>query len=183
MKSLLFASLFVSVSAFATFPVYAQSDNDVIVQTDNLNTLINILNNASADIPSEELQKKLVAAIEQLCQNTAPLDLDSPIANGTCSPEQLDIIMNAVIAAIGVDSPFISDFLAALVTAGVDSDAVTLAAITAGVDATIASEATAAGPTEPTAPTGPVIVNLPTTPVPQGAGGTGGDAGISEVGN
>ena len=91
--------------------------------------------------------------------------------------------MNAVISAIGADSPFISDFLAALVTAGVNSDAVTLAAITAGVDATIASQATAAGPTEPTAPASPLIVTLPTTTVPQGAGGTGGDAGISEVGN
>ena len=183
MRSLILASLFVGASSFVTFPVYAQADNDVIVQTDNLDTLINILTNATADTPSEELQEELVVAIEQLCQNTGPVDLDSPIANGTCSAEQLDIIMNAVIAAIGADSPFISDFLAALVTAGVDSDAVTLAAITAGVDATIASEATAAGPTEPTAPASPLIVTLPTTTVPQGAGGTGGDAGISEVGN
>ncbi|ETJ48312.1 hypothetical protein [Pseudoalteromonas agarivorans] len=183
MKSLILASLIVGTSSFVTLPVYAQADNDVIVQTDNLDTLVSILNNATAETPSDELQQNLVTAIEQLCQNTGPIDLDSPIANGTCTAEQLDIIMNAVIAAIGADSPFISDFLAALVTAGVDSDAVTLAAITAGVDATIASEATAAGPTEPTAPAGPVIVTLPTTTVPQGAGGTGGDAGISEVGN
>lgn len=183
MKSLILASLIVGTSSFVTLPVYAQADNNVIVQTDNLDTLISILNNATAETPSDELQQNLVTAIEQLCQNTGPIDLDSPIANGTCTAEQLDIIMNAVIAAIGADSPFISDFLAALVTAGVDSDAVTLAAITAGVDATIASEATAAGPTEPTAPAGPVIVTLPTTTVPQGAGGTGGDAGISEVGN
>ena len=183
MRSLILASLFVGASSFVAFPVYAQAHNDVIVQTDNLDTLINILTNATADTPSEELQEELVVVIEQLCQNTGPVDLDSPIANGTCSAQQLDIIMNAVISAIGADSPFISDFLAALVTAGVNSDAVTLAAITAGVDATIASEATAAGPTEPTAPAGPVIVTLPTTTVPQGAGGTGGDAGISEVGN
>ncbi|MCK8116049.1 hypothetical protein MTF68_00595 [Pseudoalteromonas sp. 2CM37A] len=183
MRSLILASLIVGTSSFVTLPVYAQADNDVFVQTGNLDTLISILNNATAETPSDELQQNLVTAIEQLCQNTGPIDLDSPIANGTCSAEQLDIIMNAVIAAIGADSPFISDFLAALVTAGVNSDAVTLAAITAGVDATIASEATAAGPTEPTAPAGPVIVTLPTTTVPQGAGGTGGDAGISEVGN
>ncbi|MCW1717713.1 hypothetical protein OIZ54_03010 [Pseudoalteromonas sp. A3] len=183
MRALILASLIVGTSSFVTLPVYAQADNDVVVQTGNLDTLISILNNATAETPSDELQQNLVTAIEQLCQNTGPIDLDSPIANGTCSAEQLDIIMNAVIAAIGADSPFISDFLAALVTAGVNSDAVTLAAITAGVDATIASEATAAGPTEPTAPAGPVIVTLPTTTVPQGAGGTGGDAGISEVGN
>lgn len=183
MRSLILASLFVGASSFVTSPVYAQAHNDVIVQTDNLDTLINILTNATADTPSEELQEELVVVIEQLCQNTGPVDLDSPIANGTCSAQQLDIIMNAVISAIGADSPFISDFLAALVTAGVNSDTVTLAAITAGVDATIASQATAAGPTEPTAPARPVIVTLPTTTVPQGAGGTGGDAGISEVGN
>ena len=144
MRSLILASLFVGASSFVAFPVYAQAHNDVIVQTDNLDTLINILTNATADTPSEELQEELVVVIEQLCQNTGPVDLDSPIANGTCSAQQLDIIMNAVISAIGADSPFISDFLAALVTAGVDSDAVTLAAITAGVDATIASQATAA---------------------------------------
>ena len=88
-----------------------------------------------------------------------------------------------VVDAIGADSPLIADFLAALVAAGVDSDTVTLAAITAGVDATVASEATAAGPGGAPAPAAPVIVTLPTTAVPQGAGGTGGDAGISEVGN
>lgn len=183
MKSLILASLFVGASTFVTFPVYAQADTDVIVQTDNIDALIDILANATADTPSDELQQKLVVAIEQLCKNSAPIDLNDPIANGTCSAEQLDIIMNSIIAAIGADSPFVSDFLAALVAAGVNSDAVTLAAITAGVDATIASEATAAGPTEPTAPTGPVTVSLPTPTVPQGAGGTGGDAGISEVGN
>ena len=183
MKSLILASLFASASALTVLPNFAQTDTDAVMQTESLDSLIAILNNATADTPSDELQQELTTAIEQLCQNTGPIDLDSPIANGTCSPEQLDAIMNAVIAAIGADSPFISNFLAALVTAGVDSDAVTLAAITAGVDATIASEATAAGPTEPTAPAGPVIVTLPTTTVPQGAGGTGGDAGISEVGN
>ena len=181
MKSLILASLFVGASSFVTFPAYAQADTDVIVQTDNINALINILANATADTPSDELQKKLVVAIEQLCRNSAPIDLDDPIANGTCSAEQLDVIMNSIIAAIGADSPFVSDFLAALVAAGVNSDAVTLAAITAGVDATVASEATAAGPTALT--TGPVTVILPTPTVPQGAGGTGGDAGISEVGN
>lgn len=183
MKSLILASLFASASALTVLPAFAQTDTDAVVQTESLDSLIAIINNATADTPSDELQQELITAVEQLCQNTGPIDLDSPIANGTCSPEQLDAIMNAVIAAIGADSAFISDFLTALVAAGVDSDAVTLAAITAGVDATIASEATAAGPTEPTAPAGPVIVTLPTTTVPQGAGGTGGDAGISEVGN
>ena len=92
MRSLILASLFVGASSFVAFPVYAQAHNDVIVQTDNLDTLINILTNATADTPSEELQEELVVVIEQLCQNTGPVDLDSPIANGTCSAQQLDII-------------------------------------------------------------------------------------------
>ncbi|XQF90022.1 hypothetical protein ACOBV8_15965 [Pseudoalteromonas espejiana] len=102
--------MLIIASNFATFTVYAQADNDVVVQTEQLDTLINILTNATADTPSEELQQELVVAIEQLCQNTGPIDLNSPFANGTCSAEQLDIIMNAVIAAIGADSPVISDF-------------------------------------------------------------------------
>ena len=183
MKSLILAGLFASASALTILPAFAQTDTDAVVKIESLDSLIAILNNATAVTPSDELQQELVTAIEQLCQNTGPIDLDSPIANGTCSSEQLDAIMNAVITAIGADSAFISDFLAALVVAGVDSDAVTLAAITAGVDATVASEATAAGPGGAPAPAAPVIVILPTTAVPQGAGGTGGDAGISEVGN
>ena len=47
----------------------------------------------------------------------------------------------------------------------------------------VASEATAAGPTDDTPTAAPPVVVLPTTTVPQGTGGTGGDAGISEVGN
>ncbi|WP_166376180.1 hypothetical protein [Pseudoalteromonas sp. Z9A4] len=183
MKSLLLTTLFVGISAFATLPAYAQADNNEILQTNSLDALIDILNNASADTPSDELKKELADLIEELCKNTSPIDLYSPIANRTCSPEQLDLIMNEAIAAIGLDNPYISDFLSALVLSGVDSDAVTLAAITAGVDATVASEATAAGPGgDPTSPT-PVIFTLPTSTVPPGAGGTGGDAGISEVGN
>ncbi|KYL31556.1 hypothetical protein A2I98_19235 [Pseudoalteromonas agarivorans] len=169
MKSLILASLFASASALIVLPAYAQTDTDAVVQTEGMANLVNVLNNATAETAPEQLKADLVTAINGVCTD--------------CTPAQVDSMMTVVVDAIGAESPLIADFLAALVAAGVDSDAVTLAAITAGVDATIASEATAAGPTEPTAPAGPVIVTLPTTTVPQGAGGTGGDAGISEVGN
>ncbi|KHM46542.1 signal peptide protein [Pseudoalteromonas distincta] len=183
MKSIFLKSLLIGAMAFTVSPVYSQADSDVVVQSDSLTNLLNILNNAPDDISSEELQRELVAAIEQFCQDMGPIDLDSPIANGSCSAEQLDILINAVVASLGADNALISDFLAALVTAGSDSDAVTIAAITAGIDATVASEATAAGPTDDTPTAAPPVVVLPTTTVPQGTGGTGGDAGISEVGN
>ncbi|KPZ55649.1 hypothetical protein [Pseudoalteromonas sp. P1-25] len=169
MKSLILASLVASASALTVLPAYAQTDTDAVVQTEGMANLVNVLNNATPETAPDQLKADLVSAINGVCTD--------------CTPTQVDSMMTVVVDAIGADSAFISDFLAALVAAGVDSDAVTLAAITAGVDATVASEATAAGPTEPTAPTGPVIVTLPTTTVPQGAGGTGGDAGISEVGN
>ena len=183
MKSIFLKSLLIGAMAFTVSPVYSQADSDVVVQSDSLTNLLNILNNAPDDISSEELQRELVAAIEQFCQNMGPIDLDSPIANGTCSAEQLDMLINAVVASLGADNALISDFLAALVTAGADSDAVTIAAITAGIDATVASEATAAGPTDGTPVAAPPVVVLPTVTVPPGTGGTGGDAGISEVGN
>lgn len=169
MKSLILASLFASASALTVLPAFAQTDTDAVVQAEGMTNLVNVLNDATPETAPEQLKGDLVTAINGVCTD--------------CTPAQVDSMMTVVVDAIGAESPLIADFLAALVAAGVDSDAVTLAAITAGVDATIASEATAAGPTEPTAPAGPVIVTLPTTTVPQGAGGTGGDAGISEVGN
>jgi hypothetical protein len=169
MKLILIAGLVASASALAALPTYAQTDTDATVQTANIASLVNVLNNATADTPPAQLQADLLAAIANVCSD--------------CTPAQVDVMMSDVVAAIGVDSPFIADFLAALVAAGIDNDLVTLAAITAGIDATIASEATAAGPGVSPLFSAPVIVTLPTTAVPQGAGGTGGDAGISEVGN
>ncbi|MBB1281414.1 hypothetical protein [Pseudoalteromonas sp. SR41-1] len=167
MKLFLLAGLIAGASALTALPSYAQTDTGVTAPAQNVSALVTILNNATAETSPEQLEADLTAAILAICSD--------------CTPDQIDAMMNDVIAAIGADSPLISNFLAAMTAAGIDSDAVTLAAITAGVDATVASEATAAGPDGAPAPDAPVIVTLPTTAVPQGAGGTGGDAGISEV--
>ena len=169
MKSFILAGLIAGASSLTVLPSYAQTDTDAVVQTEGMTNLVNVLNSASAETAPDQLKADLVAAINGVCTN--------------CTAAQVDSMMNVVVDAVGADSPLIADFLAGLVAAGVDSDTVTLAAITAGVDATVASEATAAGPGGAPAPSAPVIVTLPTTAVPQGAGGTGGDAGISEVGN
>jgi len=183
MKSLILAGLVASALAVSTLPVYAQTDTSAVVQEQSMDTILSILNNADADTLPEELKKELLEAINLLCQNDVPTKLELDAESGPCSATNIDRMIADVIAAIGADNPLISDFLAALVAAGVNSDAVTLAAITAGIDASIASEATAAGPTPGVAPVAPVIVTFPTTTLPPGAGGTGGDAGISEVGN
>lgn len=186
MKKMIVVGLVLGAAVFANSSVNAKIDNDAIVQTDSLSKLTTMLNTATPETSSEELQSNLVSAIEQICKNTGTINSDSTVSAEVCSAEQLDFIMNSVISAIGTDSPFIPVFLSALVEAGVSDDAVTLAAITAGVDATIASQATAAGATSAgpvQASAGPVVVDLPTTTLPIGAGGTGGDSGISEVGN
>ena len=184
MKKLILASVIASAFALTATPTFAQTDSDVTVPAKNVSALVNILNNATADTSPEQLEADLAAAISEMCSD--------------CTPEQIDAMMNDVVASIGADSPLISNFLAAMTAAGIDSDAVTLAAITAGVDATTASEATAAG--NPNAPgqnpgdnappnanaNANARANVPgfvTLPTPPGAGGNGGDDGISEVAN
>ncbi|TMO09587.1 hypothetical protein [Pseudoalteromonas sp. S558] len=182
MKSIILAGLVASASAFISLPTYAQTDTAAKVQNESMNSLINILSNVTAQTSPEQLEKDLLEAITRICKNNEKNQLDETIPYGSCSPANIDGMISAVIASFGVDSPLISNFLAALSAYGVDSDTITIAAITAGIDATVASEATAAGPVG-TQPAPPVIVALPTLPVSPGAGGTGGDTGISEVGN
>lgn len=176
MKKILLASLLIGATALVAQPASAQTTN-----------LVNVLNNATADTSAEQLELDLLSAIADVCAD--------------CTPEQVDTMINDAIAAVGNDSPLIADLLSAMSTAGIETDTITLAAISAGVDATIASEATAAGnnanPNAPGQNAGdnaapnsnansnarsrvPAFVSLPTPP---GAGGTGGDDGISEVGN
>jgi len=175
MKKLLLAGLIASASAVVTLPVNAQADSS---------GLVSVLNNASADASPEQLQADLLAAIQAACSD--------------CSAEDVDALINDAIAAVGADSPLVADVLSAMSAAGIDSDTLTLAAVSAGVDATVASDATAAGnpnapgqnPGNNAAPNSnanpnarsrvPGFVSLPTPP---GAGGNGGDDGISEVGN
>ena len=203
MKKLILAGIVASASALTALPTYAQTDNDAVVQEVSINSIIDILNNATADTAPEQLRENLVAALNQACTNKNNLlkngsedkpDNNSPenneegnwlngaLANDVCcNTADIDILVNTVVDELGADNPLISDFLSSLSSTCSNSDAITLAAITAGVDATIASEATAAGPGagQPAPPVG----SLPTLPTPPGSGGTGGDNGISEVGN
>ncbi|MCF7499070.1 hypothetical protein [Pseudoalteromonas sp. L1] len=181
MKKLILASLVASATAITALPTYAQTDNDAVVQEVSTNNIIDVLNNATAETSSEQLREDLVEAIRRICKNKEEVKLDDKLFKGACGSADMDAMVATVVANFGVDSPLISDFLAALSDAGFDSDAITLSAITAGIDPTVASEATAAGPGAGPAPS--PVVSLPTLPTPPGAGGTGGDAGISEVEN
>lgn len=204
MKKLILAGLVASASAFIAMPTYAQTDNAAVVQEVNTDGIISILNNATADTTPEQLREELVAALNQACSNRSNVvnnssedesDNNSPEKTGDgnwlngafandvcCNTADIDILVTTVVDELGADNPLISDFLSSLSSTCSNSDAITLAAITAGVDATIASEATAAGPgTGQTAPA--PVASLPTLPTPPGSGGTGGDNGISEVGN
>lgn len=185
MKKLFIASLVAGACSLTALPTYAQTDNNAVVEEASINSIINILDNVTADTTPDELRKELVEAINRICKNKEEVKLENKVNTDSCGASDIDAMINAVVSRFGADNPLISDFLAALTAAGLDTDAITLSAITAGVDATIASQATAAGPTGAgPAPAGgdelPAIVSLP---VPQGGGGTGGDAGISEVGN
>lgn len=180
MKKLILAGLVASATAFTALPTYAQTDTAVVVEDVAMNNLIAILSNVTADTSPEQLKADLVEAITRICKNKEKVRTDK-LLNAGCGSADIDAMITTVVDTFGADSPLISDFLAALAEFGIDPDAITIAAITAGIDATVASEATAAGPGAAPAP--PVIGTLPTLPTPPGAGGTGGDTGISEVGN
>ncbi len=87
--------------------------------------------------------------------------------------EMAESIIATAITALGPDSPLIPSILTIATNAGVNSDIVTGIAIASGVDATIASEATAAGPGT-TAGTNTVTTNR------GGANNGGGGGGISD---
>ncbi|CAM4244297.1 hypothetical protein [Pseudoalteromonas ostreae] len=181
MKKLLLAGLVASATALTAFPSYAQTDNVTVAQEESINGIIDILNNVTTDTSSEQLRKDLVEEIKRICENEGKVKLDEKLLNGACGAADIDAMITAVVANFSADNPLIPDFLAALSDTDIDSDTITLAAITAGIDPTIASEATAAG--SGAGPATPVVVTLPTLPIPSGAGGTGGDTGISEVAN
>ncbi len=166
MKKLILAGLIAGVTAVVTLPVYAQADSA---------GLVSVLNNATADTSPEQLQADLLAAIEAACSD--------------CSAEDVQALINDAVTAVGPESPLVVDLLGAMSAAGIDSDTLTFAAVSAGVDATTASAATAAGPVTGQGQTTPPpssrtnIAAFSSPPAAPGAGGTGGDSGISEVNN
>jgi len=86
--------------------------------------------------------------------------------------EMTESIIATAIAALGPDSALIPSILTIATNAGVNSDTVTGIAIASGVDATIASDATAAGP-------GTTPGNNTVTTNRGGANNGGGGGGIS----
>ncbi|BDF95907.1 hypothetical protein [Pseudoalteromonas sp. KAN5] len=99
--------------------------------------------------------------------------------NKTCTqtPPAADEVLTAVINALGSDHEQIESILKAAIKKCIDSDSVTVVAIAAGVDPSLASLATASGG----------AVSFPATtilaPVIPTGSGSGGDSGISEVNN
>ena len=168
MKSLILVGLLATVSLTSQ----AQTDTGS-APTASISALVNVLMNANESTTTEQLEANLLAAINDVCNN--------------CTDEQVDAMINEATAAVGADSPLVANLLSALSDAGIDSDVVTLAAIGAGVDAQVASQATAAGPTtgSPSGTSAPIVsYNPPSAPsAPSGAGGSGGDSGISEIVN
>ncbi|PKG82555.1 hypothetical protein CXF85_13820 [Colwellia sp. 75C3] len=96
--------------------------------------------------------------------------------------EAAETIIATAIIALGADSPQIANILNIATEAGVNSDTVTSIAIASGVDATIASEATAAGSTPAnSSPISSTPTNkTPTYTSPGNSGGGGGGGGISK---
>ena len=56
MKKLLLAGLVASATALTALPTYAQTDNAAVVQEVDINSIIDILNNVTADTTTEQLR-------------------------------------------------------------------------------------------------------------------------------
>ena len=183
MKPLILASI-IAASLFIVLPSHAQTNGGVEIKAEDskFQKILNILNSATEDTLPETLQMNLLGAIDEVCINSDKPENKNVPMNDSCGPTLTSNMVSAVVSNLGADNLLVSEFLAALSLYGVDPDAITLFAISAGVDATTASEATAAGPEAGQAAPQPAF-SLPTLPTPIGAGGTGGDAGVSEAGN
>lgn len=128
----------------------------------------------------------LIKATLEVAPTSATLILTA-IANafGPTSDQTSDAL-SSIIATLGPVNEQISQVLTAAKNSGLPVDTITGIAVALGVDATLASQATAAG-TDPNSQTNPTqtvnvvppVVVPPVTNV-QGAGGGGGENGISE---
>ncbi|WP_019026687.1 hypothetical protein [Colwellia piezophila] len=137
-KYTLAAAIIASLGA-TIMPVYAV-DIDPAAQT--------IIDNAVATVCSPsgcDLNATLTAAI---AANPALAEslVAAAIAVVGADSEEAETLVATAIAAVGIDSPLVAGILTAATEAGVDADTVTGIAIATGVDATLASQATAAGP-------------------------------------
>lgn len=97
----------------------------------------------TAVINESDLNDTLATAITNnpaMAESLVAAAIDAVGANS----EAAETIIATTIIALGADSPLIAKILTIATDAGVNSDTVTSVAIASGVDATIASEATAA---------------------------------------
>ncbi|MCJ8293073.1 MAG: hypothetical protein MJK15_01580 [Colwellia sp.] len=179
-KNILAAVIFASLSAI-TLPAQAM-DIDPAAQLIIDNALANDCNfdieaTKNPDIEATESCELNAILIAAIIENPALADslLAAAIAVVGANTEAAETLVASAIFALGVDSPLIANLLKAATESGVDADTLTAVAIANGVDATIASEATAAGNT------GNNNGNTTTTTTTNrgNAGGGGGGEGIS----
>lgn len=144
------AALFASLSAII-LPVNAMDINPVaqeIIDTALINKCnFDIVTTQDSDIKTTDscdFNQVLITAITNNPDLADSLVAAAIAAVGPNTEAAESIIASAIIA-LGIDSPLITNILTAATEAGVNSDTVTVIAIANGVDATIASEATAAG--------------------------------------
>ena len=90
---------------------------------------------------SAQTAQEIIAAAFADTQNAA----DSLKAAIQANPEMADELLAAAIESVGADSVNIPALLNAAIDAGVSADTVTAVAVSNQVDATVASQATAAG--------------------------------------
>ncbi|MBE0377037.1 hypothetical protein [Pseudoalteromonas prydzensis] len=131
-----------------------------------------------ARLANNEALEQIIAALIAAQPGSALTVLELAM-NNTCTqtPPAADEVLTAVINALGSDHDQIESILKAATNKCIDSDSVTVIAIAAGVDPSLASSATASGGAVSNPATAILAPVIPT------GSGSGGDSGISEVNN
>ncbi len=171
-KSILAVAIFASFSAISLQANALDIDPAEQAQQIIEEALADECNLDIEDIRDSDLEETRDSDLEETDACDFGAVLSKAIAE---NPELADSILAAAITLLGADSPLIGDLLRAAIDSGLDGDSVTAIAIANGVDATIASEDTAAGPNP-----GDGLGNTGTTITPnRGPGNGGGGGGIS----
>ena len=160
-----------AVAIFASFSAISLQANALDIDPAEQAQLI--IDTALADECNLDIEETRDSDIEETEACNFSAVLNKAIAE---NPDLADSLLTAAILSLGADSPLIGDLLTAATNSGIDGDSVTAIAIANGVDATIASEATAAGPNA-----GGALGNTGTTTTTNrgNAGAGGGGGGIS----
>jgi hypothetical protein len=179
-KNFLAATIFASLSAI-TLPANA-IDIDPAAQLIIDNALANECNFETEDVKASDVEKKEICDFDAIL--TAAITENPELADSLlaaaihavgANTEAAETLVASAILALGANSALITQLLTGATESGVDGDTLTVIAIANGVDATIASEATAAGGN-----TGGNTGNNTGTTTNRGdSGGGGGGGGIS----